>query len=129
MAGRGSTLKSHEVSRAVRVRGPKKLLDKLSSLGPSEFGAWAYHADAHLRKTAPELSLEHPPKPIPPDTVPINEKLAKLLETAKPVPFKKIWGRLRFSAAEADEDERYWQEREKEKRAALKREQKRASGL
>lgn len=124
MAGRGSTLKSHEVSRAVRVRGPKKLLEKLSRLGPSELGAWAYHAEAHLSKTAPELSLEHPPKPIPEERA-VNEKLAKVLETAKPVRFKKLWGGLELSKSEAAEDERYWREREKEKRAALKREQKR----
>jgi hypothetical protein len=125
MVGRGSTLKSHEVSRAVRVRGPKKLLEKLSRLNPSELGAWAYHAETYLSKTAPELSLEHPPKPIDEEEQTINEKLAKGLETAKPVRFKKVWRGLGLSKADTAEDERYWQEREKEKRAALKREQKR----
>jgi hypothetical protein len=124
MAGRGRTLKSHEVSRAVRVRGPKKLLEKLSRLDPSELGAWAYHAEAHLSKTAPELSLEHSPKPIA-EEEDVNEKLAKVLETAKPVRFKKLWRGLELSQAESAEDERYWHERGKEKRAALRREQKR----
>jgi hypothetical protein len=124
MAGRGSTLKSHEVSRAVRVRGPKKLLEKLSRLNPSELGAWAYHAETHLRKNAPELSLEHPPKPIA-EEEDVNEKLAKVLATATPVRFKKLWRGLGLSQAESAEDERYWQAREKEKRAALRREQKR----
>jgi hypothetical protein len=125
MAGRGSTLKSHEVSRAVRVRGPKKLLEKLSRLNPSELGAWAYHAEVHLSKNAPELSLEHPPKPINEEEKTVNEKLAKVLEAAKPVRFKKVWCGLGLSKADTAEDERYWQEREKEKRTALKREQKR----
>ena len=125
MAGRGNTLKSHEVSRAMRVRGPKKLLEKLSRLDPSQLGAWAYHAEAYLSKTAPELSLEHPPKAILEEAEIINEKLAKVLETAQPVRFKQLWRGLGLSQAETAEDERYWQERDKEKRADLKREQKR----
>jgi hypothetical protein len=125
MAGRGSTLKSHEVSRAVRVRGPKKLLEKLSRLNPSELGAWAYHAEAHLSKTAPELSLEHPPKPITEEGNTVNETLARVLETAKPVRFKKVWRGLGLSKADTLGDEAYWKVQAKEKRAALKREQKR----
>lgn len=123
MPGRGPTLKPGETTRALRVRGPKAVLEKLERLRPEELGAWVYHAEDYFKENAPELSLEHPPQPIPGQAFAkaLNPKLAALLQEAKPMQWTKAWNAIGLTDSERQADEAYWQERQAERKRERRR--------
>jgi hypothetical protein len=119
---RGTALKNHEGTRAIRVRAPKRILQRLERMSPAEIGAWIYHADKSLERNDPALVLAQPPAPIPPEAEqekPMNPRLAELLKSAKPITKRDLEfmkNQYQLTDEEREADERFWQEREEERR-------------
>ena len=112
---RGSNLKPHESTRAVRIRAPKSVLQKLERLSAKEIGAWVYHADHYLAQHAPERSLEHPPAPIPEAALlepPVDTRLSEVLSSAKPSNWQTLGHSLKWTPAQLKKDQQFWDERE-----------------
>lgn len=112
---RGSNLKPFESTRAVRIRAPKAVLQKLERLSAKEIGAWVYHADHYLTEHAPERSLEHPPAPIPDDVLearPLNARLIEILGHAKPSNWQALGDSITWTQNQLEKDQQFWLERD-----------------
>jgi hypothetical protein len=124
---RGANLESHEESGAVRVRATKNIMRRLGEMSPNEIGAWIYHANKSLKRNDPDLILELPPAPIPPEAAyekPISSRLAQLLKKTKPVSrqdLEDMKNPLGFTDEEREADEQFWREREEERRLERER--------
>lgn len=112
---RGSNLKSHESTRAIRIRAPKAVLQKLERLSAKEIGAWVYHADHYLTQHAPERSLEHPPAPIPDDALeqrPPNARLNEVLGQARASNWQALGDSSQWTPEQLEKDQQFWDERD-----------------
>ena len=112
---RGSNLKPFENTRAVRIRAPKSVLQKLERLSAKEIGAWVYHADHYLTEHAPERSLEHPPAPIPDAALeeqPLNARLSEILGQAKPSNWQALGDSITWTPEQFKKDQQFWDERD-----------------
>lgn len=115
---RGSNLKPFESTRAVRIRAPKAVLQKLERMSAKEIGAWVYHADHYLTEHAPERSLEHPPAPIPDDALeqqPLNPRLSEILGHAKPSNWQALGDSIQWTPEQLEKDQQFWDERDAER--------------
>jgi hypothetical protein len=125
---RGSVLHANEGTKALRIRAPKRILQRLERLTPAQLGAWVYFANECAIKHEPEHSLEHVPPAIPEAALqekPIHPKLAEILKAPKVQPWERLGASMAWTEEERLADEAFWQEREEERqreREALMRE-------
>ena len=69
----------------------------------------------YMQEHAPERSLEHWVAPKS-DTQPINSRLEELLRTAKPSNWNVIGENFQFTKEELEVAEKFWRDREEERR-------------